>query len=64
MEREPIKILMKSNFGISLGLYQGKYYIVFDSKSDWIEIPVETKDEAVLYFNHKCNEASCGNLSF
>jgi len=64
MEREPIKILMKSNFGISLGLYQGKYYIVLDSQSDWIEIPVETKDEAVLYFSTKCDEASCGNLSF
>ena len=64
MKVDTTKILATSKFGLTLGLYEGKYYIKFTPTSGWQEVPVEKLDEAVLYFNTKCDEASRGELNF
>ena len=48
-----IKILLKSKLELVLGLYQDKYYIKYPNKEEWMEIPTDDKNMAVLYFNEE-----------
>ena len=63
MKADTTKILATSKFGLSLGFYDGKYYLRLSPTAEWIEIPTLNKNEAVLYFNHKCDEASRGPVT-
>ena len=63
MKVDTTKILATSKLGLSLGYYEGKFYIKYSATGNWTEIPTEDKTSAVLYFNAKCDEASRGELT-